>query len=90
MGPSLQGQCRAKGPKGKKKKNNSCEDTLTSPERARRWEQRPGKSCEGTVASARGAFAMAFAKTKTLPEAPAEPSPRHLLRQKPYEEHSQV
>ena len=30
---------------------------------------------------------MAFAKKKTLPEAPAEPSPRHLPRQKPYQKH---
>ena len=34
--------------------------------------------------SSRGAFTTAFAKTTTLPQAPAEPSPRHLQRQKPY------
>ena len=33
--------------------------------------------------STRRAFATAFAKTKTLPQAPEEPSPRHLPRQKP-------
>ena len=37
--------------------------------------------------STRGAFATAFAKTKTLPQAPAELAPRHLPRQKPYHKH---
>ena len=37
--------------------------------------------------STRGAFTTAFAKTKTLPQAPAEPSPRHLTRQQPYHKH---
>ena len=34
--------------------------------------------------STRGAFTKAFAKTTALPQAPAEPSPWHLPRQKPY------
>ena len=37
--------------------------------------------------STRGAFTTAFAKTEALPQAPAEPSPRHLPRQKPYHKH---
>ena len=37
--------------------------------------------------STRGAFTKAFAKTTALPQAPAEPSPWHLPRQKPYLKH---
>ena len=39
--------------------------------------------------STREAITEAFAKAKTLPQAPAEPSPRHLPRQKPYHKHPQ-
>ena len=39
--------------------------------------------------STRGAFTTAFAKTITLPQAPAEPSPRYLPKQKPYHKHPQ-
>ena len=39
--------------------------------------------------STRGAFTTAVTQTKTLPQAPAEPSPRHLPRQKPYHKHLQ-
>ena len=37
--------------------------------------------------STRRAFTTAFAKTKTLPQARAQRSPRHLPRQKPYHKH---
>ena len=37
--------------------------------------------------STRGTFTTAFAKMKTFPQAPAEPSPRQLPRQKPYHKH---
>ena len=37
--------------------------------------------------STRRAFSTACAKTKTLPQAPAEPSPRHLPRPHPYHKH---
>ena len=45
--------------------------------------------CQGknlTTSNRRG-FTTAFAKTKTLPQARAEPSPRHSPRQKPYHKH---
>ena len=42
---------------------------------------------ENLTTGTRGAFTTAFAKTKTLPQAPAEPSPQHLPRQEPYHKH---
>ena len=98
MGPSLQGQCRAKGPKGKNKKQlrghayvagASASPGAATREKLRRHGcERPRSLCHGIcqdknlTRSTRGTFTTAFAKTKTLRGAPAEPSPRGSGRNK--------